>query len=247
VDALRHTWSAYPRDWRKRDDLNMGYQTLGEEWGGPDFADAIVEELARPYLGPDKDVLELGCGGGKFSQRLAPLCRSLVCTDISQAMLDHARAELSERGVGGEVSYEVLNGQDFAGIPDHSVDFVFSYDVQLHLQPQNVFSYLLDAKRVLRPAGAFMLHQVDLASKGGSHQFLLQYYSHTWQLRFDHPKRRGHIYFMSEDQMRALADAAEMDVDRMVVAWPPEGHRLHDVTGGRDLIGFLSPRAGSVS
>jgi hypothetical protein len=87
-----------------------------------------------------------------------------------------------------------------------------------------------------------MVHQVDLASLDGSHQFVVQYFRHTWQLDFGHPKRRGHIYFMSEDQMRALADVAKMDVDRMVVGFPGEGLPLRKVTGGRDLVGFLKPR-----
>src|SRR5215469_12616647 len=75
VAALRESWSRYPRDWKRDPDLNRGVGTLGEEWGGPAFADFIVE-FVSPYLGADMDVLELGCGGGKFSRRLAPRCRT---------------------------------------------------------------------------------------------------------------------------------------------------------------------------
>lgn len=236
VDALRETWSTYPAEWKRDADLNLGAATLGEEWGGPAFADLIAGELVAPYLGADVDVLELGCGGGKFSHRLAPRCRSLLCTDISQAMIDHASQTVADHDLGANVDYRVLNGVDFTGVPDDSVDFVFSYDVQLHLQPQNVFSYMLDAKRVLRRNGVFMLHQVNLATEGGMWHFLTQYSGATWQRDFDDPRRRGHIYFMSEDQMWALADEAGMPIERLVVAEQPV-HRA--VTGGRDLIGFL--------
>jgi SAM-dependent methyltransferase len=244
VEALRDSWSRYPDDWKQSDDLNLGFSTLGEEWGGPDFADLVVEELAGPYLGADIDVLELGCGGGKFSQRIALRCRSLVCSDIAQAMLDHARRELDRQGAGGNVSYTALNGIDFSGVASDSVDFVFSYDVQLHLQPQNIFSYLLDARRILRKGGVFMLHQVDLAKLGGINTFLNQYSSDTWKRDFDHPLRRGHIYYMSEDQMRALADAAGLRVDRMVVGFPSVDSPLHKVTEGRDIVGFFSAKPG---
>src|SRR5258707_13424876 len=74
VDALRDSWSQYPGDWKRDPRLKMGVKTLGEEWGGPEFADHVVD-LVSDYLGPNADVLELGCGGGKFSQRLAPRCR----------------------------------------------------------------------------------------------------------------------------------------------------------------------------
>lgn len=228
VDALRDTWSRYPREWKQDSRLNLGVDTLGEEWGGPEFADLVVEMISS-YIGPDKDVIELGCGGGKFSQRIAPKCRSLLCTDISPEMIAHARNGLSERGVSGNVSFQLLNGTDFAGIDSGRADFIFSYDVLLHLQPQNVFSYLLDARRVLRDDGVFMLHQINLASVGGMDHFLSQFIGHTWKYAFDDPRRRGHIYYMSEDQMRALAEQAGLAAERIV-------------THGRDFLGLLRKR-----
>jgi 2-polyprenyl-3-methyl-5-hydroxy-6-metoxy-1,4-benzoquinol methylase len=243
VDALRDTWSRYVSDWRENPSLNKGVETLGDEWGGPAFADLVVEELAGPYLGPEVDVLELGCGGGKFSQRLASRSRSLLCTDIAAEMIGQTRANLAARGLGGNVSYRVLDGAEFDGVAPNSVDFIFSYDVLLHLQPQNVFSYLLDARRVLRAGGIFMLHQIDLASPGGMTHFISQYLRGTWRHDLAHPERRGHVFFMSEDQLRALADAAGFGVDRMVVGFPAEGTALWAVTEGRDLIAFLSQRS----
>jgi 2-polyprenyl-3-methyl-5-hydroxy-6-metoxy-1,4-benzoquinol methylase len=234
VEALRDSWSRYPNDWKQDPGLNLGFETLGEEWGGPAFADFIVR-LASPYFGPDSDVLELGCGGGKFSQRLAPNCRSLLCADISQAMIEHTRETLSQRGVGKNVGYRVLNGTDFAGLPSDSVDFIFSYDVMLHLQLQNVFSYMLDARRVLRENGVLMLHQINLASEGGTAHFLGQYSGSTWNRPFDDPLRRGHIYFMSDDQMTALANQAGLSVEHIVA----DSGEFNHVTSGRDLIGFL--------
>jgi 2-polyprenyl-3-methyl-5-hydroxy-6-metoxy-1,4-benzoquinol methylase len=237
VEALRDSWSTYPRDWKRDPKINLGVDTLGEEWGGPEFADYLVD-LVSPHLGEDVDVLELGCGGGKFSQRMAPRCRSLVCTDISPAMIDHTRANLTARGIGSNVTYQVLNGIDFSGVPSASADFIFSYDVLLHVQPQNVFSYLLDARRVLRDGGVFMLHQINLASEGGMSHFFGQYVGGTWKHAFDDPRRRGHIYFMSEDQMRALADRAGLVVNQVV----SDHGAFNAVTGGRDLIGFLEKR-----
>jgi hypothetical protein len=151
------------------------------------------------------------------------------------AMIEHARETLSARGVGDNVSFRVLNGVDFEGVAASSVDFIFSYDVQLHLQPQNVFGYLVDARRVQRMGGVFMLHQINLASAGGMSHFLSQYGAETWKRGFDDPRRRGHVYFMSEDQMRALAEEAGFSIERIV----SDHGRFNGVAGGRDLIGFL--------
>jgi SAM-dependent methyltransferase len=238
VAALRDTWSLYPGDWKADSQLNLGVETLGEEWGGPGFADYIVDTLVAGELGPDRDVVELGCGGGKFTQRLAPKCRSLICTDISPAMIEHTKAGLESRGVAGNVRYQVLDGVDFTSVADNSVDFIFSYDVLLHVQPQNVFSYLLDARRILRENGVFMLHQINLASVGGLEHFLQQYGGDTWKRDFDDLRRRGHIYYMSVDQMETLAGQAGLAVDRIV----NDHGEFEAVTGHRDLIGFLRKR-----
>lgn len=239
VEALQRTWSRYAEEWGRRPDLNLGTETLGEEWGGPEFAERIVAEVAAPYLGADVDALELGCGGGKFSAHLRTRARSLTCADISAAMLARAREH-----VGSEASYVHLNGRDFAGVPDASVDFVFSYDVLLHLQPQNVFGYLRDARRILRPGGVFMLHAIDMASPGGSWHFEVQYVQDTWSRPFEHPDRLGHIYFMSEDQLRWVAALARFSVDRMVTDWPPADDPMYTITKGRDTIAFLRREPG---
>jgi SAM-dependent methyltransferase len=238
VDALRVAWSRYPEEWKTDPALSMGAETLGEEWGGADFADRVIK-LAEPYLGAQADVLELGCGGGKFSRRLAPRCRSLVCTDISPEMIDHTRSTLAAQALEENVDYAVLNGVDFSGVPDESVDFIFSYDVQLHLPPENVFSYMRDARRVLRDNGVFMLHQVNLASQGGMEHFLRQCFAGSWRLDFDNPRRRGHMYFMSADQMRSIADAARLVVDEIVEDFPPTDSKRTGTVHGRDLIGFF--------
>jgi SAM-dependent methyltransferase len=238
VEALRKTWSEYPEEWESGGALSQGAHTLGEEWGGSQFADLIVE-LVAAYLGPEADVLELGCGGGKFSKRLAPRCRSLLCGDISAEMIKHARVTLQESQRDGNVEYVVLNGVDFEGVADASIDFIFSYDVQLHLQPENVFSYMKDARRVLRDNGVFMLHQVNLASEGGMEHFLSQVHFGAWRCDLYDRRRRGFMYFMSGDQMRAMADVARFRVERVLDDFPPERSDLRHVTRGRDLIGFF--------
>jgi SAM-dependent methyltransferase len=236
VEALEQTWSKYARDWDDRPDLNLGVDTLGEEWGGAAFSERIVTEVAAPYLGPQVDVLELGCGGGKFSAHLRPRTRTLLCADISADMLARTRKHVGE---GEDVDYLKLNGRDFAGVADASVDFIFSYDVLLHLQPQNVFSYLLAARRILRPGGVFLIHAINLAAPGGAYHFEVQYVHDTWRRTFEDPQRLGHIYYMSEDQLSSLATLARFTMDRLITDWPPPGDPMRDIGGGRDTFGFL--------
>src|SRR4051794_25249727 len=241
VQALRNTWSKYARDWDQRPDLQMGAKVLGEEWGGAEFAERLVSEVAAPYLGPEVDVLEIGCGGGKFSAHLRKRTRSLICADISADMLARTKAHVGE---GSDVSYLQLDGRDFKGVPDASMDFIYSYDVLLHLQPQNVFSYLLDARRILRPGGVIMIHAINLAAPGGSYHFEVQYVQDTWSRGFDDPHRLGHIYYMSEDQLGALATLGRYRIDGLVKDWPAADDPMYPVTSGRDTFGFLRREPG---
>src|SRR5262249_26851544 len=54
--------------------------------------DLFVDRLG--LLGARKRVLELGCGTGLYTERMASSCGSLVAADISGALLDEARRKL---------------------------------------------------------------------------------------------------------------------------------------------------------
>ena len=67
---------------------------------GPAWFDAFAADLARRLPAkPPGDVLEIACGTGLVTRRLRERLDStvrLVATDLSNAMLDYARAKLSE-------------------------------------------------------------------------------------------------------------------------------------------------------
>jgi SAM-dependent methyltransferase len=100
----------------------------GEEvwcWSTPAGRERLAKriDLFRRSLGlerPTQTLLELGCGTGLYTEQLAPLCRRLVATDISEALLDHARARVG----AGHVRFVQQNleaiqpdvlGRDFDG------------------------------------------------------------------------------------------------------------------------------------
>ena len=57
---------------------------------------AVYEEICdriRPYLSGEKNVLELGCGTGLITHRLAPLVKYWEATDYSEAMIRQAKKQ----------------------------------------------------------------------------------------------------------------------------------------------------------
>jgi malonyl-CoA O-methyltransferase len=93
-----------------------------------------------------KKVLDLGCGTGYFSKCLLERGASVVCGDISNAMLEQARYRCGME----KVSY-VLCDAEAINFPDHSFDYVFS---SLALQwCDDLAVPLKEIKRVLNPKG----------------------------------------------------------------------------------------------
>ena len=59
--------------------------------------------------------------------------------------------------------FQAVSGGDLAGIPNDSVDFVWSFAVFQHVPDKRaIFNYFQEAARVLRPGGIFRLHMKGL-------------------------------------------------------------------------------------
>jgi 2-polyprenyl-3-methyl-5-hydroxy-6-metoxy-1,4-benzoquinol methylase len=59
-------------------------------------AEAIIRELGP---GPDRDVLDFGCGTGLVTLKLQPLARTITGADSSQGMLDKLREKSGQQGL----------------------------------------------------------------------------------------------------------------------------------------------------
>ncbi|HQH46911.1 MAG TPA: methyltransferase domain-containing protein, partial [Candidatus Aminicenantes bacterium] len=84
-------WSAYSDQWEtavKSEEMKY----LGDEWGSGELTEGIIQEFVIPFLVPDGTALEIGCGGGKYSEWLAHLHRKLVCSDVSEKMVQRTKA-----------------------------------------------------------------------------------------------------------------------------------------------------------
>lgn len=120
------------------------------------FASGRVETdmfLAHCGIEPDPNgtVLEIGCGVGRMTAALAERFGSVIGLDVSREMLRGAEAALNGRD---NITLIHGNGRDLSGVPDASVDVVFSYIVLQHVPTADgQLGYLREVRRVLRPGG----------------------------------------------------------------------------------------------
>jgi SAM-dependent methyltransferase len=150
-------------DWneRAREDANY-YVAFGRRDQGEDEFYDTARDLARglelelrrlpPAAGPrTRRALEIGCGPGRLMRPLSRHVGEIHGVDVSDEMVRLARERL--RGIP-HAHVHATGGADLALFASESFDFVYSYAVFQHIPSREVvFSYLQEARRVLRTGG----------------------------------------------------------------------------------------------
>jgi SAM-dependent methyltransferase len=106
----------------------------------------LAIELAG--VGPDDDVVDVGCGPGVAVRRAAGLARSVVGVDPAPVMLRVARA------LGGPSRRYLLGAAEALPLPDDSATVVWSLTTVHHWR--DLDAGLREARRVLRPTGRLL-------------------------------------------------------------------------------------------
>ena len=130
--------------------------------GAPEILQQVTEEIVDlldewGMLGPDRRVLEIGCGIGRMQAALASRMAAAHGVDISPKMIDAARRRCA--GVPN-VHFAVSSGKDLAGFSDESFDLVLAVDsfpYIHHAGTSLVEAYFHEAARALRPGGEFVV------------------------------------------------------------------------------------------
>ena len=107
--------------------------------------------VKRLDLKTDYRVLEVGCGPGYFSPKVARAIPNgeLVLTDIQREMLRKAQKRLSRKNVSN-VEYHLSNGIDFP-FKDNEFDCIYMVTVIGEIENQE--QYVKEFLRILRPGG----------------------------------------------------------------------------------------------
>ncbi|WP_432448560.1 class I SAM-dependent methyltransferase [Aliiroseovarius marinus] len=161
-------------------------------------------ELTRQHFTPEMSVLELACGTGSTAILHAPHVGHYHAIDISERMIEIARA----KEMPDNLTFEVANFEQM-DIAPASYDMVQAHSV-LHLlhDPQAAIQKAFDA---LKPGGVFVS---STACVGG-----------VWWLKLVAPVGQAlgkipHIAWFSEDDLRQMMRDAGFEV---IEDWRPEG------------------------
>ena len=120
---------------------------------------AAAQVSAALDIGAEDCVLELGCGVGRIGRELADHCDHWIGVDISENMIQHARERLSDKS---NVDFHQLSRSRLDMLDDDSVDKAYSIAVFCHMDKEDLYLYLQDLARVVRPGGMIFVETWNL-------------------------------------------------------------------------------------
>jgi SAM-dependent methyltransferase len=133
---------------------------FGDRWGDPETFGPLLEVRQRflePYFLDGMTVVEIGSGGGRWTQYFAR-AGHLIIVELNPEAFPYLRQRFPDVRL---TTYQT-NGAEMHGVPDASVDFIFNFDVFVHLEPEVIADYLEEFERVLRPGGVAVMHYGDI-------------------------------------------------------------------------------------
>lgn len=173
-------------------------RVVGDEWGLPEEVAEVVDDYILPFVGPESVIAEIGCGGGRVALHVADSVKEYHGFDVAPGMLERARQTVGDRP---NVHLKLVDGTHLpAG--DAAFDFVYSFDVWVHLDLHTQWAYLQEISRVLEPRGRAFLHTSNLNTDEGWKHF-------SSQDRFD---VTGGFYFVTPEIIDTLVAHTDLEI-----------------------------------
>src|SRR3954447_687880 len=118
----------------------------------------VVKRYLCPYVTAEARVLEIGPGGGRWTQFLLP-ASEIVLVDLNGEFFPYLEDRFREHAA--KLRFYETSGYELAGVETESVDFVFSFGTFVHIRPGGIDEYLGEIGRVLRPRGVASIQYAD--------------------------------------------------------------------------------------
>lgn len=131
----------------------------GDTWGNPELVPPlkyVKNTYLKPFVRPGTTAVEIGPGGGRWTQYMLSVKR-LYAVDYHEELLREHQKNFARPNV----VHIKNNGDDFPGIPEHSVDFVFSFGTFVHLDTDIIDRYLTNLHGICKPSTDLVLHYSD--------------------------------------------------------------------------------------
>lgn len=134
-------------------------EIYGLQWGDPEVNGSLRfmrDRFLDPYVNPLHDALEIGPGGGRWTRYLLPF-RHLYVVDYYPELLAHFR--MAVRAPNTTIIKN--DGNNFPGVPNQSIDYIFSFGTFVHLDIDIIRDYLQNMRAILKSGGNVVINYSD--------------------------------------------------------------------------------------
>jgi SAM-dependent methyltransferase len=146
-------------------------ETYGEDLGQTGWTTTKESNEIPRQLGitPDAEVLEIGCGSGRYALQVAATvgCR-ILGLDLNEPGIHNANRLASLQNLAARVRFEVADCSQPLPVQDGSFDAAFSNDVLCHIPGRPAI--LVELFRVLKPGARFLFSDALVIGGIISHQ-----------------------------------------------------------------------------
>lgn len=150
VSENRKIWNNY--DWSKQGEEWTHHASNPEEW-----KKMLLDKMMYNYIQPDSIILEIGCGAGRWSEYLQKIAKTLYLVDIAPRCIEICKERFKDIE---NIYYHVVE-DNLEFIPTNTINFVWSYDVFVHINPSDVVKYIQNISRILTSGGIAIIHHSD--------------------------------------------------------------------------------------
>ena len=187
------------------------WKSLGEEWTPSDkWKESLFSEVIEPNAANASRVLEIGCGGGRWSELLLGIGEHLILVDISPKAIEVCKSRFTRYN---HIQYYVNDGAALDFIADQSIDFIWSFDVFTVVGIHDIESYIREFGRILKKGGTGIIQ---------------------------HSGQDGHKYGWSgfdSNMFLNLLSACGLKVENQITSWGG-GHKLEGLHKGTIMTVF---------
>lgn len=153
TSAAADIWDLLP--WEKQ---------YGEEWTiSEEWKKSLIDDVLLKYIKPATALLEIGPGAGRWTEILAPMAKTLYAVDVSSKAINLCKERFSTTT---NIFFILTRNASLRSIPDKTIAGIWSFDVFVHINPDDTENYLSEFKRVLVPGGVAVIHH---PKEGGLH------------------------------------------------------------------------------
>ena len=202
IDFNKAIWESW--DWK----------AAGEEWTvSEEWKQSLVNQVLDRYMPKSGAILEIGPGGGRWTEHLVNRCNSYVGIDLSASAIKCCEDRFADVPYA---RFLVGSGSDLRDVADASIDGIWSFNVFVHINKADVARYVKEFSRGMRKGATGVIHHGRVGGRLGG-----------W--RSD----------LTQDTMMDLLESASLERIDSFDEWS-DGAKIHKVTGYADGITVFS-------